>query len=389
MKVIVISTPVFKLGPPMGTVGYAGLEVLAYQHAKGLAAKGYNVSLVAPDGSSCPGVEIIPIGPERQVDESMAYGGFPEVKEGELLLRRHHRGYWQELLSADVIIDHSWSKHSYLLKMEGRLKAPVLGVMHAPVHTMYKELPPVEKPCFVCISKDQADHFNALFSPLIAKVAYNGVDMDFYRPIDGVKRTDRFLFLARFSTIKGPDLAIEACRKAGVGLDLVGDTSITNEPEFLAKCNQMCDAIPFRDGLIAGTLPEGRPSIRMVGPASRGETVWWYSQAHCMVHPNQRFREPFGLAPVEAMACGCPVIAWDYGAMRETVKNGETGYLVKSMSELTSAIAAVAGRNGVGDFCVPEGTREKCREWAGQFSEQRMIDRYDELIHEAVDGGGW
>ncbi len=360
MRVVVISSTIF----PVPLHNYGGLEAVAFHCAKGLAAKGHQVVLVAPDGSECEGCTIVPTGVAGQHDESMAYGGYPEHKEGEIVKRRAHQGYWQVLKEADVIIDHSWNKWSYVLKGEGNLKAPVLGVMHAPIKTMYSLLPPnVEKPCLVCISQDQANQCKEIHDSVGVRVCYNGIDLDFYQPMN-VPRTDRFLFLARFSSIKGPDLAIEACKKAGVGLDLVGDTSITQEPEFFHKCKSMCDG----------------KQIRMVGPASRGECVWWYSQAHCLLHPNQRFREPFGLAPVEAMACGCPVIAWDYGAMRETIGLNSVGWIVSTFDQLVDTVKAVS-RLTMNDM------RTRCREWVSQFSLQRNVDRYDELIHEAVEGG--
>ena len=362
MKICVISTPVFAVP----VKGYSGLEHLAWLIAKGLAERGHEVSIVAPEGSSCPGAAVIPCGPAGTWDEQRAY-----------------MRYWEHLQTVDAVIDHTWCKWSYMLKEEGRLKAPVLGVCHAPVNTMYGSLPPVESPCFVCISKDQADHFRALFGRE-AKVAYNGVDTDYYRPMDGVARTDRWLFLARFSTIKGPDLAIQACRNAGVGLDLVGDTTITNEPEFFQQCSAMCDVVPFRQGLIAGTVPEGgRPPIRMVGPATRGECVRWFSQAFALLHPNQRFREPFGLAPVEAMACGCPVLAWDYGAMRETVKHGETGFLCNSMADLTMNVKLLMEK---GPERIME-MRAACRERASMFTVGKMVERYESLCREAIEGG--
>ena len=183
MRICIISTCVFKIP----VAGYSGLEHLAWLIAKGLAEKGHEVSVVAPEGSSCPGAKIIAAGPERTWDEKTSFGN-----------------YWKELLTQDAIIDHSWLKHSYLLKGEGTLKCPVLGVMHAPVNTMYQSLPPnVEKPCFVCISQDQANHFNALFAPAEARVAYNGIDLDFYKPLN-IPRSDRFLFLARFSSVSLP-----------------------------------------------------------------------------------------------------------------------------------------------------------------------------------------
>ena len=361
MKILVISTPIFKLP----CTGYSGLEHLAYQQAAGLAKKGHQVSIVAPDGSECPGVTVIPIGPERQVDERTAY-----------------QKYWQELLKFDVILDHTWLKWALSLKMEGQLKAPVLCWCHAPVSTMFQSLPNVEKPCFVCISEDQKSHFEALFGRE-ARVCHNGVDPDFYRPL-GIPRTKRFLFLARFSTIKGPDLAIEACRKAGVGLDLVGDTSITQEPDFLKKCTEMCDGTSLRTGRSRLACPEDHDhskDIILQGPATRGETVHWYSQAHCLLHPNQRFREPLGLAPLESMLCETPVIAWRFGAMKKTVKEGISGFLVNSLDEIINLIKTDA---------VNTIDRKKCREWAAEhFSLERMINRVESLALEAEATGGW
>lgn len=343
MKITVVSTSVFKCPPD----GYSGLEFLAWQQAEGLARKGHQVTLVAPEGSTCDHATLLPTGPAGQWDE-----------------RRTFPIYRDHLLTQDVIVDHSWSKSSYLLKMKGTLKAPVLGVCHAPVNTMYQTLPPIEKPSFICISEDQAKHFEALHSRE-AKVAYNGVDPNFYKPMS-VPRSDRFLFLARFSTIKGPDIAIQACKEVGAGLDLVGDTSITQEPQYLEQCKAMADG----------------KQIRFVGPAKRGECVWWYSQAHALLHPNQRFREPFGLAPVEAMLCGCPVIGWKYGAMKETISEGMTGLLADSYTQFVTHVKTLMN-------VLKDDDRPRCREWAQQFSVTAMIDRYEHLCHYAVQTGGW
>lgn len=341
MKICVISSTVFAV--PLQ--GYGGLEILAWQQAKGLAAKGHQVTLVAPDGSECPGAAVFPTGPAGRHGEEHAYAK-----------------YWPLLPEHDVVIDHSWAKWSLSLKAEGRLDAPCLCVCHAPVDTMFGSMPPVERPCFVCISEDQGTHFRALFSR-DCRVAHNGVDLDFYRPL-GVPRSGRFLFLARFSTVKSPDVCIDVCKRAGAELDLVGDVSITNEPEFLEQCKAACDG----------------NRIKMVGPATRGNCVWWMSQSRGFLHLNSRFREPFGLAPVEAQLCGNGVLCWDYGAMRETVKHGETGFVVKSAEAAIEVI-----RSGALDAL----DRNRCREWASQFSYDRMISRYEQLCQEAIEGGGW
>jgi glycosyltransferase involved in cell wall biosynthesis len=356
MKIAVISTPVFRL--PIS--GYGGLEQLAYQIAEGLAKKGHEVGLFAPDGSVCPGVQVIPFGPERQVDEKTAYSKT-----------------WQHLPSFDVVLDHSWQAWSHCLREEGVLKAPVLKTCHAPVNTMFQQLPKPKVLSFVCISEDQAAHFRGLFSR-DCRVCHNGVDGNYYKAIPGLKRTKRFLFLARFSSIKGPLLAIQACKKAGVGLDLVGDTQITGEQEYLQKCLAECD----------------NEQIRLWGNATRGECVRWFSQAHAMIHPNfpdpdsghPGFREPFGLAPVEAMLCGCPVVAGDFGAMRETIPSGDQAFvndLPGRLVETPAGLEETVKFWSQGNFFAPE-QRANLRKHALQFSVERMVNRYEELCTEAI-----
>ncbi len=110
MKICVVSSTVFAV--PLQ--GYGGLEAIAWHCARGLAAKGHDVILAAPDGSTCPGVRVLHTGVAGQHDEAMAYGK-----------------YWSVLKDADAVIDHSWQKWPYVGKAEGWLKAPVLAVMHA------------------------------------------------------------------------------------------------------------------------------------------------------------------------------------------------------------------------------------------------------------------
>lgn len=339
LKVCVVSTTVIPCPPP----GYAGLEMITWQLANGLVDKGHDVVLIAPKGSTS----------KAEIHETT-------LGESE---QQAYSGYWERLKDFDVIIDHSWEKWSYILKIEGKLDKPILGVCHAPIHTMYMSAPPVPFPCLVGISKDQTEAITAHLK-CAARTCYNGVDTNFYQT-SNKKRNNRYLFLARISTIKGPHIAVDVANRCQIGLDMVGDDKLTGEPDLVNRIRQQCSI---------------SPKLRYIGPQSRSECVTWFNTNKALLHPNQHFKEPFGLAPVEAQLCGMPVIAWDNGAMRETIKHGETGFIVKSQEEMEELVKNDA---------VASIKSKDCIEWAKQFSYQKMIDRYEEISYEAVDTGGW
>lgn len=339
MKIAVISTTVLPCLPP-SKGGYGGLEPIAWSQANGLARRGHQVMLIAPIGSEVPpGVDLH--GTTQGESERDAYSG-----------------YWQKLSQFDCLIDNSWNKWSYILKVEGKFPQPILGVCHAPINTMYASAPPVLFPCLVGISKDQADHITEHLG-VSSRFCHNGIDLDFYKAKKGVKRTDRYLFLARMSRIKGPHIAVDLARKLRFGLDLVGDDRITGEPELAQRMHMMAVN-----------------NIKYHGGVSRERAVEFFSEGKALLHMAKDFREPFGLAPVEAMSCGMPVIAFDNGAMRETIVHGKTGYLVKTIEEVEGLIKGNA---------VAQIKAEDCRENARRFSVKAMIDRYEALCKEAIE----
>jgi hypothetical protein len=114
-------------------------------------------------------------------------------------------------------------------------------------------------------------------------------------------------------------LLADIAKKCKIGLDMIGDDTITGEPELAHLIKTECNLTP---------------RLRYIGPQTREQCVLWFNTNKALLHPNLRYREPFGLAPVEAQACGMPVIAWNYGAMSETILNNETGFLVNSQEEI-------------------------------------------------------
>src|SRR5213076_2573694 len=61
--------------------------------------------------------------------------------------------------------------------------------------------------------------------------------------------------------------------------------------------------------------------ITWLGAVSRAQLPDIYAEADCLVFPS-RWQEPFGLVPIEAMACGTPVVATGTGGSGEFLRDG-------------------------------------------------------------------
>ncbi|HEU4707808.1 MAG TPA: glycosyltransferase, partial [Methylophilaceae bacterium] len=73
-------------------------------------------------------------------------------------------------------------------------------------------------------------------------------------------------------------------------------------------------------------LHDLQSQITFIGQKSRSELAYYYSAADVFV--TTPWYEPFGITPLEAMACATPVIGAAVGGIKTTVEEGKTGYLV-------------------------------------------------------------
>jgi glycosyltransferase involved in cell wall biosynthesis len=157
---------------------------------------------------------------------------------------------------------------------------------------------------YVAISEHVASRIKRYYNRE-AGVIYPPVDTGFYSPDDAVASENFLLIVSALVPYKRIDVAIEASRLSGTPLRIIG-----NGPE--------------REALATLAAKSGS-DIQLLGSLSDGEVRDFYRRAAAVLLPGE---EDFGIVPVEAQACGTPVIALARGGALETVIDGVTGVLV-------------------------------------------------------------
>jgi glycosyltransferase involved in cell wall biosynthesis len=114
--------------------------------------------------------------------------------------------------------------------------------------------------------------------------------------------------------------------------------------------------------------------VRFVGWRSDQEIRELYRQARAVLLPGV---EDFGMVPVEAQACGAPIVAYARGGACETVIDGQTGVLVEDAG--AEAFAEGLRRVEIGRF-APEAIRRN----AERFSRERFMTDFRAAIDEAI-----
>jgi glycosyltransferase involved in cell wall biosynthesis len=124
-------------------------------------------------------------------------------------------------------------------------------------------------------------------------VIYPPVDTDFYTPAANVRREDFYLVISAFAPYKRVDLAVEACNRLGRRLIVIGSGQDAERLKHLAG-----------------------PGVEFLGWQSDEVLRDHLRRCRALLFPGE---EDFGIVPVEANACGAPVIAFAKGGATETV----------------------------------------------------------------------
>ncbi len=333
MRIGLVAPPWVPVPPP----AYGGTEMVIDLLARGLAEAGHEVLLAASADSTCP----VPMVPGAASSD-------PDGTNDATSLMAQVVAAYEAMAGMDVIHDHTPVGPLY----RGRPPGVPVAV------TNHNAFSPEAVSVFRAAAADTAviaishDHATRAEGVPIARVIHHGIDLA--RVPFGEGRGGYAVFLGRIDPTKGVVEALRIARSAGVPLRIAAKMRDASERDYFET--------------------EVRPLLtsehEYVGEVSEADKQQLVGDAFALLNPIQ-WPEPFGLAMIEALAAGTPVVGTPYGSAPEIVDSGRTGYLAEA-GELPGLLPRAA-----------ELDRAECRaDVERRFSAERMVRDHVALYQE-------
>jgi glycosyltransferase involved in cell wall biosynthesis len=164
-------------------------------------------------------------------------------------------------------------------------------------------------------------------------------------------------FLGRISPEKAPDAAIRIAARAGMQIKIAAKVDRVDEAYFAERVEPLLSL----------------PHVEFIGEIDEEQKAEFLGDAAALLFPIA-WREPFGLAMIEAMACGTPVIAFRNGSVPEVIDDSVTGFIVDNEDE---AVAATQRLKSL-DRARIRGVFER------RFTARRMAEDYLKIYRDLV-----
>ncbi len=342
MRIAQIS-PLYESVPPRY---YGGTERVVHYLTEELVAQGHEVTLYA-SGDSITNAKLVP-GCEAalRLNGNAVDALAPHFTMMEQIEKDAHK--------FDIIhshIDYLFypiiRRNSYhiVTTLHGRLDIPELQ----PLYKEYFNVP------VVSISDSQR---KPLPQANWKSTVYHGLPLDLYSY--NADAGNYLVYVGRISPEKRVDRAIDIAIKAGIPIRIAAKVDKADKEYFDVEIKKLLN----------------HPLIEMIGEVGDKEKQELLGGALGLLFPID-WPEPFGLAMVEAMACGTPVIAYKCGSVPEVVDEGITGFVVNSQEEAVEAVDK-----------LPQLSRLECRRtFEKRFSVQRMTKDYLSIYKSLLELG--
>jgi glycosyltransferase involved in cell wall biosynthesis len=339
-----------QVAPPLERVpprGYGGTERIVHGLVTELTRRGHRVTTFASGDSEVPSRHI------ATVPEALRPAGYI----GDPLPWFHltMREVADRAREFDVIHSHlEWAS----LLLHAVSPVPVVSTFHGRLDLPWASALLRDAPSgLVAISRDQA---SAHPEVPWAAVVHNGLPLE-RAPFDR-RRGDGLCFVGRVAPEKGIVEAIEIAQLSGRPLRIA------------AKIAPSGPERAYYDEVFEPALRAAGSDVEFLGELQEAERDQLLAESYAALMPGS-WPEPFGLAAIEAMATGTPVIARRIGALPEIIRDGVDGFFGDDVTAMAFRVDRVADLDRA---AIRSSVIER-------FSVQRMTDGY-EAVYRSVLG---
>lgn len=337
MKIGLIAPPWLPVPPH----GYGGTEMVIDLLARGLRDSGHQVTLFTTGDSECP----VPLAWEFPQALSTRAGADHEAHV------RHIDAAYRHMAEVGVDVIHD---HTVLGPSRHTPPVPVVATMHGVMDDAARQLCD-HYPAGVAVVAISASQRDSAPEVRFREVIHHGIDVA--NVPFGAGTGGYLLFLGRMSPTKGARTAIDIARAAQ--LPLIMAAKVSDESEKLYFAQEI-------EPLLGDT-------VTFVGEAHTDLKQHLLCDAVGLLNPI-KWREPFGLVMIEALAAGTPVVATAQGAAAEIIDSGTTGFVCHTLSDAIGACHAIT-----------DLSRGDCRAAAEErFSADLMVSRHEALYLDLI-----
>lgn len=388
MKVALLAPPWLSI-PPNGT---GGIENVIYTLAKGLRELNVDVEIFSIGTTKIEGIK------NHFLYDSEQYEHLHKpMHQLAPIVLAHLQFAVNKIIedgTFDIIHDHVNPLFSSLLFHNAHSNShlpPVVQTLHGPPfmrdvdiqqgmpddRIFYSQLGNSNKMFYIPISKSlmlsaPSGLGNKMLDPVHNAVNDNEIRFE-------SSKKDYFITLARFAPYKGVHVAAKLCRELGHPLKMAGMIADISTPAQLQKevsnsGSRYKDTADFTYYIekVAPHLDK-ESGVDYIGNVQGVEKAQLLSQARALLFPIE-WEEPFGLAVVESLLSGTPVVAMRRGAMPEIIIHGKNGFLANNESEFKKYMQRV-------DEIDPQACRDSAID---KFSTMQMSKNYLKRYNEAI-----
>ncbi len=390
LRVAMIAPPWLKIPP----AGYGGIEEVVYSLIRELKKLDIEVELFSIGRTKIRGIK------NHYLYEDEQYTQIHKPGYESMPIAMAHLQYALNYIERDgkfdIIHDHNVNLYTGAFVLQyaaGNSRIPpAVQTLHGPPFSTAQTIEqgmPDNRPFweqiglsntssyFVGISKAQNDSAPEKLRTKLLRPVYNAVNTDDYPFRD--KKKSYFLTLARFSRDKGQHIAAELSAELNLPLRMAGQVAGLTTPRQLtlelsnplSSYRNVEDFKYFSDKILP--IAAHNKNINYIGNLSGQRKLSTIANARALLFPID-WEEPFGMAVIESLASGTPVVAMNRGAMPEIIEHGKNGFLASNAKEFKEYMLRV-------DEIDPAYCRRSVeKKFSARHMAEEYIKRYKQVI---------